>query len=297
MRAYRYNLIRYVPYPARMEPINVGVILQGDGKLDVRFNVNASRLAAINAEEFRKWRQFLVAEIQTQQPKLFQPDRTTERFLRYLEGLCDGPIYLSRPLVLINESDSFEQILNSLDAALVAPPEASAQAEEKRPTGLFRRLAEEMRFVERGMRKYSHIVVGNHRLWAAYRQVDNGDLTALDKVSVGKEIGETSNEIERLPKIAGAMKEYLSNKIRGKETRHYLLVDELSAPFTGQSQDDFDMMRRDLDEQVKSIQDNGGKILRSPNEVEELVVDLDRRLPPPPANQPAIPSKPSVPSP
>ena len=281
MRDYRYNLIRYVPDAARMEPRNVGVILQGDGKIDVRFYQHAGRRGDIDAEQLRQWRLFFTAEIQTAQVSLFQPDRNSEDFLRYLESLSTGPVHLSKPLALLADpATPFERILDSLYQQLVVPPEAPATPDEKRPTGTFRRLADERKFLDRGMKRHSHVIVENHRLWMAYRQINNGEDVALDKVEVARELGSTSNEIERLPLIAAKLGAFLRSKRNGKERHYYLLIDQLSERFTGQSQEDFDLMRKDLDEQVKAISDGGGRVLQSPAEVADLVQLLDGKLPP-----------------
>src|SRR5439155_25751188 len=124
--------------------------------------------------------------------------RASPQFLRYLEELCEGPVVLSRSLSLATEpTRSFDEVLQSLYQRLIAPPEIVSPGAAKRPTGRFRQFAEERRFLSRGMRRHAHIVVGSRRLWMAYRQVDNGEAIALDKVEVANQIGYTANEIER----------------------------------------------------------------------------------------------------
>jgi len=97
MALYHYSLIRYVPDPDRMEPVNVGLVLQGDGGLDFRLNPHASKRKEIDTEQFRRWKDFFEAEIRGPHLPLFQPERESARFFRYLSDLCGGPVFLSNP--------------------------------------------------------------------------------------------------------------------------------------------------------------------------------------------------------
>jgi hypothetical protein len=283
---YRYNLIRYVPDSARMEPINVGVILQGVGRIDVKFYQHAGKRGDVEAGKLRQWRSFFLSEIQTAQINLFQPDRNSEAFLRYLETLCNGPVYLSKPLTLLAEKNqSFETILQSLYVRLVAPLDVPDVPDEKRPTGTFRRIAEDRRFVDRGMRKWSHLLAGNKPLWMAYRQLDNGEKIAVDKVEVGTNVGDTVREIQTLPLISHDLPEFLKRRSGEKQTQYFLLVDQFENPFGGQTQQDFDLMRKDLDSHAKRIRDEGGTVLQSADEVKEFTEMIDKKLPPLPVGK------------
>jgi hypothetical protein len=280
LRDYRYILIRYAPDSMRMEPTNVGVILQGEGRIDMKIDPDTARRQHVDTEEFRNWKIFLTTEVLTESVPLFQPDRSKEEFLRYLETLCSGPVYLSKPLVLQSAEQEFDALLEVLYARLVAAPTPKPLDEVKRPTGAFRRWSHERRFLDRGMRRHAHIITGTqHRLWMAYRQVLNGEAIALDKVEAANRFGETSTEIDRLSTIKERLGEFLSARVDGKRTRYYLLADKLSRPFNGQSEAEFNLMQADLEERVASIAKIGGEVLRSPQEVLGLVNDLDRKLP------------------
>jgi hypothetical protein len=277
---YRYMLIRYVADRERMEPINVGVILQGAGRIDVRFNKSAANRKVIDTAIFKQWRQFFEDEICGRPTSLFQPEKTSPEFLRYLEGLCEGSIILSRPLALsLQGHRRFEDTLESLYRRLVAPPEVTSTAAAIRPTGRFRQIAEERRFLSRGMKKHAHIQIGVDRLWTAYGQVDNGEHIAFDKVEVNNQISRTVNEIERLPLIVGRLPQFLESQRAGKPTCYSLLVDDLSEPFTHQTLEEFAAMRDDLDRAVEQVAQAGGHVLRSPREVERFADELDRKLP------------------
>jgi len=277
---YRYVLIRYVPDRERMEPINVGVILQGGGKLEHRLNPHFARRKEIDTGVFRLWKQFFSDEIIGMAAPLFQPDRSESEFLTYLEQLCDGPVLLSRPLSLsAHETRSFADVLESLYGRLVAPPEVATPATAIRPTGRFRQLSDAKKFVPRGMRRYEHIVVNGSRLWMAYRQVLNGEILAFDKVEVESMIGRTASEIQCLPLIADRLPDFLTKHVDGRPTRYVLMADELAQPFTGQPNQEFDAMKDDLDQSVEKIRKLGVQIIRSANEAEQFANEIDATLP------------------
>jgi hypothetical protein len=111
----------------RMEPINVGVILQGVGLLDVRLRPNAAEQKEIDADIFRQWRHFLLEEIHGDHIPRFQPEKTSPEFLTYLSRLCQGPVLLSRPLIVqVAAPRTFSDVLDDLYKRLVAAPAAKS---------------------------------------------------------------------------------------------------------------------------------------------------------------------------
>ncbi len=277
---YRYVLIRYIPNRERMEPINVGVILQGGGRLEHQFSPHIAKRKEIDTGVFRQWKQFFNDEIVGAAAPLFQPDRSNSEFLTYLERLCEGPVLLSRPLSLsADETRSFADVLESLYQRLVAPPEPMSSTVAPSPTGRLRQLAEEKRFIDRGMRRLAHVMIDGARLWIAYRQVLNGEILAYDKVEVASSSGYTANEIERLPTILGHLPSFLGKKVNGKATRYVLVADELSQPFTGQPEEEFKMWKADLEQSVEKIRERGGDIIRSAPEAERFADEIDAKLP------------------
>lgn len=273
---YRYVLVRFVPDPERMEPTNVGVILQGNGDVDIQFSPHAAKRKEIDTEIYNEWKAFFQTEIRGDAAPLFQPDRATPKFLQHLEALCGETVMLSRPLLLsVDDSQRFEDVLQSLYRRLVAPREVEPAGAATRPTGRFRQLAEEYRFDNRGMKKHAHVHVNDNPLWMAYRQVVNGETIALDKVEVRNQIGMTSLEIQILPLIADNLPKFAS-----EERKHYLLVDELEQPFTDQTVAEFEAMRDDLERCVGLVERAGGTVIREVTDVETLANRLDSSLPP-----------------
>lgn len=279
MQTYLYSLIRYVPVMERMEPINVGVILQGEGLVDVRLSPHAAKRKEIDTAIFRQWRHFLMEEIRGKQIPLFQPEKTSPQFLTYLGQLCEEPVLLSRPLTLqVAPPQSFNDVLEDLYNRLVAPPETTSPAAALRPTGRFRQITEERQFLRRGMKRHAHVTVGSRRLWIAYRQVDNGQAVAMDKIEVNVEIGKTANEIERMPYVLENLPSFLQTGT-GRPKRYVLLADRIQQPFTDQPADEFEAMRDELERTVEKVKQAGGEIVRTVPEAERLATELDRVLP------------------
>ncbi len=280
MQDFRYMLVRYVPDRERMEPINVGIILQGAGRIDFRLNPHAARRKEIDTATFQQWRQYFQDEIVADHTPLFQPERMSPDFLCYLQGICEGSVILSRPLAAsVTGANTFDEVIASLYSRLVAPPEVTSPVAASRPAGRFRQIAEERRFVDRGMKRQAHVRVGKKRLWMAYRQVENGELIAFDKVEVDKQISQTANEIERLPQIAGQLPELFGASTEYKGVKYCLLADDLSKPFRDQPSEEFEAMRDDFRRYLEKIVKAGGQILDSPKEVENLADQIDQKLP------------------
>jgi Protein of unknown function (DUF3037) len=281
MQTYLYSLIRYVPVMERMEPINVGVILQGEGLLDVRLSPHAAKRKEIDTQVFRKWREFFIEEIRNDPTPLFQPEKTSPQFLAYLAQLCEGPVMVSRALTVeIAPPRHFKDVIDELYNRLVAPPEATSPVEARRPTGRFRQLTEDRQFLKRGMQRHTHVVVADRPLWTAYRQVCNGHPIAIDKIEIDTRIGATANEIERVPRILEGLPTFLRP---GQAGEYYLLADELQKPFSDQSEVEFKRMRDELEEAVAKVEKAGGQVLRNIHKTEALANQIDRVLPALPA--------------
>jgi hypothetical protein len=279
MRDYRYVLVRYVADRLRMEPINVGVILQGAGRVDIRFSPHAAKRKDIDTATLQQWRQFFVEEVKGDPTPLFHPEKESAAYLQYLAQLCEGAIHLSTPLQYATiESSAFDEVLESLYQRLVAPPEQATTAEVNRATSRFRQISKERDFDRRGMRRHAHVKISGKPLWMAYRQVDNGELIAIDKIEVDNRIGSTASEIQQLPRIIEFLPDFLRTGSNPKPTRFVLLADPLEKPFTDQSPEEFEAMQRDLDEMVGRVERGGGRVLRSLPEAEKLADEIDQKL-------------------
>ncbi len=122
MNEFYYALIRFIPDAERMEPFNVGVLLQGRGLLDFKLSVHAAKRKDVDTPTFQKWRAFLEDEVRGEPVPFFQPPKESISFFRHLASLCDGTITISNPFFLSERTEeSFEDILQSLYDRLVAP--------------------------------------------------------------------------------------------------------------------------------------------------------------------------------
>src|SRR5437763_17103420 len=105
MTELRYALIRFIPDMDRMEPINVGVILQGEGRIEFKLGPHAAKRADVDTQVFQKWRAFLEEEIRGAAVPLLQPPKDSAQFLHYLAGLCEQTVLITRPLAMSAQSD------------------------------------------------------------------------------------------------------------------------------------------------------------------------------------------------
>jgi len=122
MKNYRYVLIRYIRDRDRMEPLNAGIILQGEGRLDLRLSSHLAKRDDVDTSVWQKWRRFFLKEVLGEDVPRFQPRKESAEFLKYLEGLCSGTVVLSAPLMVsVEDERRFEEVLESLYQRLVAP--------------------------------------------------------------------------------------------------------------------------------------------------------------------------------
>jgi hypothetical protein len=265
-----------------MEPINVGVIVQADERIDFRLYPHASKRSNIDTGIFNQWKSFLKTEITGEAMPLFQPHRNSPAFLDYLARLCTGPILITRPLIYsVDATVDFPSVLDRLYQLLVIPPDRRGeQGIPDRPTGRFRVLAEDKDLLKRGLQKLVHVKLDDNRRWTAYRQAVNGEVVAVNKVEVDVRQEQTAWEIQAMMPVIDLLPDFLGRRGVDRPTRYYLLADSLNRPFSGQSEDEYSLMRDDLHRVIKGVRASGGFIVESPSEVDALVMKLDQMLPP-----------------
>lgn len=284
MQEFRYALIRFVRDRERMEPVNAGVILQGAGRIDVKLQPHFARRKGVDAAIWTAWRRFFAEELHGNAVPLFQPDRTSRKFLDHLRELCTANVIVSEPLqVTVPDDRTFDAALESLYDRLAAPPEEALRAASRRPTVRFRELSESRRFLKRGMKRPSFVHVGQERLWHAYRQVENGVHIAVDKVEVGQELHLTASEIQALQLVTEKLPRFLERRAGERTARYVLVADELEHPFTEQSDEDFAEMKRLLGQFEERIAASGGHVVRSTDEVVRIAEEIELSLRPLPS--------------
>ncbi len=110
---YLYQIIRYIPDLRRMEPQNIGVVVQGRSGSLCRIWRHFRPLGekpSFDYANFRKWREFFDEEVNGRQVDLFQPLRHTREFLEYLQSRCKGNYVLTRPLHIAMVTDDLSEV-------------------------------------------------------------------------------------------------------------------------------------------------------------------------------------------
>ncbi len=281
MSIFHYALIRFVPDAERMEPINIGVVLQGGGKIAFKLSPHVAKRKDIDTQIYQKWRKFFELEIDGPAVPLFQPPKDSPDFIRHLGSLCESTITITRPLIQdIREQISFEEALESIYDRLVAPPEQKKKQPE-RPTSHFRQIEDEKDFRRRGMKKHPYIAVPGNKHWNAFRQVLNGQDIVIDKIEVGNFVGLTADEIQKLSSGAeNFLASFLKSKSdAGRPTRYCLIADQLVTKFTEQADEDFAIMQEELENVKAFVKRLGGEVLDQPSDILGFTEDIDRRLP------------------
>lgn len=137
---YLYQIIRYVPDLRRMEPQNIGVLVQGQSGVTFRLYTRFRPLVDkpdFDYANFRKWREFFDVEINGPQIDMFQPPRESPDFLEYLQSRCKGNYILTRPLHVAMQADNIDGVRDYLYETLVRSPEEESEPAEQ-PVRSFR---------------------------------------------------------------------------------------------------------------------------------------------------------------
>ena len=282
MNEYRYSLIRFVPDPERMEPFNVGIILQGQDKVDFKLSPHAAKRKDVNTAIFQRWRAFFDEEIRGEEVPFLQPPKHSREFLESLSRMGDQTVIISRPLYLSERpEDGFEGVLQRLYDRLVAPPDQTRKEPMPRPTSAFRDLEEAKQFRKRGMKKHPYIALpGERQRWNAFRQVVNGQDIVVDKVEVSNFVGLTADEIQKLSSgVDRFLERFLHAPNPPHPPRYILIADELREKFTEQTDEDYQAMKDELQGVLDVVRSQGGEILRDPRDVQILAEEIDRKLP------------------
>ena len=140
---YRYQILRYVADLDRMEPVNIGVVVQNNHRTTFRINDDLSRVRAadqeFDPEAFARWVEFFREECEGP-PAPGQPDRGTEEFLEHLGAQCRRRYQLTAPRPMAVDVPHLEAVCDWLFGRLVSAdnarkePVASVQSyHDRRP--------------------------------------------------------------------------------------------------------------------------------------------------------------------
>lgn len=163
-RPFLYQIIRYVPDLRRMEPKNIGVIVQGQSDLKLRlwkhFRPGDDK-PDFDYANFKKWREFFEEEVNGPQIPLFQPPRHSPEFLEYLHSRCRGNYIVTRPLHIAMQIADIDEVAEYLYETLVRSPEEEPEPAEQ-PVQRFREELREKKLEKnRFLRQDEYVILPN----------------------------------------------------------------------------------------------------------------------------------------
>ncbi|MCC7509507.1 MAG: DUF3037 domain-containing protein [Planctomycetes bacterium] len=277
---FTYVLLRYVPDPERMEPLNIGVVIQGAEGMKLKLDNHFGRLKGIDKNVYKRWRDFLEEEISGEQKSIFRPSRESPDFWKYLRSLTGDTVTMTPPLRLTTSDEtSSDGILEKLYNRLVSRKEVERDLSPGRPdhpASEFRRIRKERNLDKRGLKK-SHALKtpGGEYLWAPHRVLENGKIVAIDKIEVDESPDRTNVEIDRARFAASKV-----SRIKGKATRWIVLIDPLKDDAFRLDAADREDMKRAFEVTKKAVDKAKGEIISTPEEVSQVVSELEPELQP-----------------
>jgi hypothetical protein len=123
-QSYRYALLRYIIDRARMEPQNIGVIVQNDEGAVLRIIPEFIPLhpGKFDRNNYRQWREFFKEEVNGPPVRFFQPPRNAPEFLDYLRSRCVCSNFnLSATLAAEVQDSDLAEVAEHLYETLVLP--------------------------------------------------------------------------------------------------------------------------------------------------------------------------------
>lgn len=246
---FRYQILRYIADLRRMEPENIGIIIQDARKVSCRFHThhNLHLRRGFDYENYRRWREFFQDEINGPPVPIFQPERTSVEFLYYLQERCSGNYSLTRPLELVMDTVNLETAENYLFTTLVLKTEdkektATQPVQKLRSELKQRRILANPAFKKKELFKANGLteLVEYH-----YLRNHGANLPVIiQPVQILPDISRTINALER----AEAIVEHIRDaQIRAEVS---VVVDEIPAP----SPEDSDARKWGLDQIRKGKQ-------------------------------------------
>lgn len=228
---YLYQIIRYVSDLERMEPQNIGVVVQGLGRTVARLWKYFRPLGEhrdFDYLNFRKWREFFEEEINGAQISMFQPSKDSHEFLEYLQSRCKSNYLMTRPLRFIGQVDSIEEVRDYLYDRLVKRQNDS-QEPALQPVQRFReelhikKLDKHPRFKKD---EYIHLPNGDSELfkWQYERNHGSNQRVIIEPVQWQNKIRITQIELEHVLRAAEKVRESHLN------AKFIVVMDEVQPP-------------------------------------------------------------------
>jgi len=278
---FRYQILRYIADLRRMEPENIGIIIQNADEVSCRFHTHLGGRRGFDHHNYRLWREFFETEIQGPPVPVFQPDRASVDFLEYLQERCSGNYSLTRPLDLVLDTDNIKVAERYLFDTLVLTPDD----EEKSITQPVQRLRSELKqrniLTHRSFKHKELFKTNGFVEMVEYQYIRNHgeDLPVIiQPVQNFLDITRTINAMARAKNLVGNI--HRAN-IRADVS---VVVDEFPAPTANDSDTKkwaFDEIQKDKEElrQEANVVDSTAKTVRLAASIEKDLEQIEMTLP------------------
>lgn len=275
---YHYQILRYVADLRRMEPQNVGIVVQSNSAVTCRFNSHFKTGAEFDFANYRAWREFFNTEIFGKVAGIYQPDRTKVEFLEYLCSRCRGNYSLTPPLTLMMATGTIKDVETHLFDTLVKPPKEEG-TKNLQPVQLFQDELERRKIANSPFLKRNgifQIANGVQELVEyQYERNHGADMPVLiQPVRWLPSVQATRGSIEAAQKLVESVYE---SKVRAEVV---VVVNE-SRPMTSIDKETRQWLQKRLDEvkiaissKVKLVDDRNGAIELA-NDVEHDIKDRE----------------------
>jgi hypothetical protein len=277
-RDYLYQIIRYVPDLRRMEPQNIGVVVQGQFGVTCRIWTHFRPLGDkpdFDYGNFRKWREFFEAEINGPQIGMFQPPRQSPDFLEYLQSRCKGNYIVTRPLHIEMQEQDDEEVTKYLYEMLVRSPEEEPEPAEQ-PVRRFREQLQSKKLDRNPfLRRDEYVILpsGEAELfhWQYERNHGSNTKVLIEPVQWLDRIRFTQLELDH---VLSAAKKLRQSKLRA----HLVVVMDEVTPPSKLAKDSTKRLYENYLEGKKSLQKLSDEVISRAVESEELVFQIEKDL-------------------
>jgi hypothetical protein len=275
---YLYQIIRYIPDLRRMEPQNIGVLVQGESGVTCRLWTHFRPLGDkpdFDYSNFRKWREFFELEVNGPQINMFQPTRESPEFLEYLQSRCKGSYTVTRPLHVAMETSRIEEVRDYLYDTLVRSPEEEHEPAEQ-PVRRFREELQSRKLNRnRYLRRDEYLVLpnGDAQLfhWQYHKNHGSDEQVLIEPVQWLDKIRITQLELDHVLSAA--------KKVRDSKLRAHIVVvmDEVAAP-SRFAKDSTKRLYENYLEGKKRLRKLSDEVVANASESEKLVSRIESDL-------------------
>lgn len=276
---FRYQLLRYVADLERMEPINIGIIVQSDDGIAHRihghFRPGKDIKPDFDRANFKAWREFFDAEIRRRTGREFAPPPHSREFLEYLVSRCRGNYQLTPPLAVETGVEDLAEVLKDLYQRLVLRPTEETADRASAPVGRFR---EDL--TEKALdRRFGSVLHHNEYIdldglqQPFYYWYQNGRTVLIDKVEVASQVRYTQLELEGFLARLKAMRD-LGSTVRREVVALLDPASKLPEP-ESDSDERFHLQYLQRTEEIGEMAD---RVIGTADEASAYVDELEREL-------------------